>query len=553
MGDDRWMQKTPEGQDGGAARPGRVPRGRAPQTGSAVARIAEAARPLVKMGVAFARTLPGRTRDILERVDMPRRVEQSRKWVEARNFPEKAERLKAGLAEGGKRAAALSRDGADAAQARARPLLAAVKSGTSRRAQAVAAFASARSARLSEALARRRAERAERQARAAEQKALTQAAREDAPPEPVPVPSELMRLLKDEGVAVDGMDVREALPKPVHPHIAAQGALPLFAGEIDTPSPSSPPSVPPPVKEPFMPESSAPAPDPVPPAAARDAPKSGGPSKGAALKTLLSALFASTGSQPFYRNRTFQMTIGATACLAAAGAVAFMMTQGGTTSSAPGAAQAMGDMDRIQVEGIVRDYILANPEIIPQAMERLQSKRMASMVDQYRTQLETPFAGGWEGARDGDVVLVEFFDYACGYCRASLADIDRLLAEDKRLKVVYRELPILSEESGEAAKASLYAAKQGEYGSFHRTLYAAGRLSKESIDAAAKKAGIDPAALKQAMQAPDISAEIENNLRLAQALQATGTPTWVVGNQVLSGAVGYDALKEAIARVRSAR
>jgi len=544
MGDDRWMQKTPEGQNGGPAGPGRVPQGGAPQTGATLTRIAEAARPLVKMGVAFARTLPGRTRDIVERIDMPRRVEQSRKWVEARNFPEKAERLKAGLAEGGKRAAAVSRDGADAAQAKARPLLAAVKSGTSKGAQAAAAFASARSARLAEVLARRRAERAERQARAAEQKALTQAARDEASPEPVP--SELMRLLKDEGVAVEGMDVREALPKPVHPHIAAQGALPLFAGEIDPPPP-------PPVKEPFMPESPAPTPDPASPAAARDEATRGAPSKGAALKTLLSALFASTGSTPFYRNRTFQMTIGATACLAAAGVVAFMMTQGAATSSAPGAAQAMGDMDRAKVEGIVRDYILANPEIIPEAMERLQSKRMASMVDQYRTQLETPFAGGWEGERDGDVVLVEFFDYACGYCRASLADIDRLLAEDKQLKVVYRELPILSEESGEAAKASLYAAKQGQYGSFHRALYAAGRPSKDSIDTAAKKAGFDPAALKQAMQAPDISAEIENNMRLAQALQATGTPTWVVGDQVLSGAVGYDALKEAIARARSAR
>jgi protein-disulfide isomerase len=547
MGDDRWMQKTPEGQDGGPAGPVRVPQGRAPQTGSAVARIAEAARPLVKMGVAFARTLPGRTRDILERIDMSRRVEQSRKWVEARNFPEKAERLKAGLAEGGKRAAALSRDGADAAQARARPLMAAVKSGTSKGAQAVAAFASARSARLSETLARRRAKRAELQARAAEQKALTQAAREEAPPEPVPVPSELMRLLKDEGVAVEGMDVREALPKPVHPHIAAQGALPLFAGEIDPPPP------PPSAKEPFMPESPALAPEPAAPATKRDAPIGGGPSRGAALKTLLSAVLASTGSTPFYRNRTVQMTIGATAFLAAAGAVAFMMTQGAATSSAPGAAQTMGDMDRAKVEGIVRDYILANPEIIPEAMERLQSKRMASMVDQYRPQLETPFAGGWEGAADGDVVLVEFFDYACGYCRASLADIDRLLAEDKRLKVVYRELPILSEESSEAAKASLYAAKQGQYGSFHRALYAAGRPSKDSIETAAKKAGFDPAALKQAMQAPDISAEIENNMRLAQALQATGTPTWVVGDQVLSGAVGYDALKEAIARARSAR
>src|SRR3546814_11809143 len=104
----------------------------------------------------------------------------------------------------------------------------------------------------------------------------------------------------------------------------------------------------------------------------------------------------------------------------------------------------------------------------------------------------------------------EFFDYACGYCKASLPDIDRLLSEDKGLKVVYRELPILSDESGQAAKASLYAAKQGKYGRFHRALYGAEQLSKESIEAAAKQEGLDPATVKAAQSASDINAETDN-------------------------------------------
>lgn len=241
------------------------------------------------------------------------------------------------------------------------------------------------------------------------------------------------------------------------------------------------------------------------------------------------------------------MTIGATAFLAAAGGAALLLMQGSTA----GPAVVSGALDRAQVEEIVRGYILDHPEIIPEAMERLQAKQMAGIVDRYRSELETPFAGAFDGARDGDVVLVEFFDYACGYCKASLPDIDRLLAEDKKLKVVYRELPILSEESGEAAKASLYAAKQGQYGEFHRALYAQGRLSRESIEAAARKAGIDAGGLKSAMQAGDISAEIDSNMQLARALQATGTPTWIVGDQILSGAVGYDKLKAAIAKARS--
>src|SRR3546814_13470296 len=107
----------------------------------------------------------------------------------------------------------------------------------------------------------------------------------------------------------------------------------------------------------------------------------------------------------------------------------------------------------------------------------------------------------------------------------------------KGLKVVYRELPILSDEIGEAAKASLYAAKQGKYGRFHRALYGAEQLSKESIEAAAKQAGLDPATVKAAQSASDINADIDNNVRLAQSLQATATPTWVFCHQVLSGPV----------------
>src|SRR3546814_18017399 len=117
----------------------------------------------------------------------------------------------------------------------------------------------------------------------------------------------------------------------------------------------------------------------------------------------------------------------------------------------------------------------------------------------------------------------------------SLPDIDRLLSEDKGLKVVYRELPILSDESGQAAKASLYAAKQGNYGRFHRALYGAGHLSKESIEADAKQAGLAPATVKEEQSASDLNPESENNFRLAPALQAEGTTTWAVDDQMLVG------------------
>ena len=102
----------------------------------------------------------------------------------------------------------------------------------------------------------------------------------------------------------------------------------------------------------------------------------------------------------------------------------------------------------------------------------MQLRQAASTVAQHRQALETPFHGSWAGAANGDVVLVEFFDYACGYCRAALPDITRLLAEDKRLKVVYRELPILSDGSALAARVGLHAAEAGRYAAFHRAMYA---------------------------------------------------------------------------------
>lgn len=227
----------------------------------------------------------------------------------------------------------------------------------------------------------------------------------------------------------------------------------------------------------------------------------------------------------------------------AAATTAFMMQAG--------APAKLGDMDRQQVEQIVHDYILAHPEILPEAMERLNARRTSDVVKQNRAAIETPFAGAWEGAAKGDVVVVEFFDYACGYCRASLPDIAKLLANDAKVKMVYRELPILSPLSGDAAKVSLLAAQKGQYMSYHRTLYGAGRISRDTIFAAAASVGIDRNAAEAAMVNPAYERETESNLKLAQALQASGTPTFVVGDQVLNGAVGYDALREAVAKARN--
>ena len=196
----------------------------------------------------------------------------------------------------------------------------------------------------------------------------------------------------------------------------------------------------------------------------------------------------------------------------------------------------------------VRDYLLENPEVLPEAMTRLREREAAKVVSANRSALETPFAGAWAGAQDGDVVLVEFFDYACGYCRKSNADVDRLLREDPKLKVVWREWPVLGPDSEAAARASLAAAQAGRFKPFYDTLFSAGRPTAESIGKARSAVG-----LSGDLPADAADGELRRNFQLATSLEATGTPTFVVGDQIFQGAVGYEALRDAIKEARESK
>jgi predicted DsbA family dithiol-disulfide isomerase len=202
--------------------------------------------------------------------------------------------------------------------------------------------------------------------------------------------------------------------------------------------------------------------------------------------------------------------------------------------------------DRAATELIVRDYILDHGEILPEAMERMQRRQASASVAQHRAALERPFHSAWAGAADADVVLVEFFDYACAFCRAANPDVERLLREDRRLKVVWRELPVLGPDSQAASLVSLGAARQGRFRAFHDRMFALGRPSEGVVAQAIAETGV-----AREGESAEGRAELARNFELARAVSATGTPTFVVGDQVLQGAVGYQALKRAIAAARA--
>jgi protein-disulfide isomerase len=198
---------------------------------------------------------------------------------------------------------------------------------------------------------------------------------------------------------------------------------------------------------------------------------------------------------------------------------------------------------------IVREGIVKHPQVLIEGQEALREQQYAPVLAASRAALETPFASSWKGAAKPEVTLAYFYDYACGYCRRSNPDIERLLAEDKGLRVVYREFPILGPDSVAAARASLAASRAGRFAGFHDALYKAGNPTPETLAIAGQAASITPEQAKN----PAIEAEIENNYRLASALGATGTPLFVVGNRVINSAVGYDALKDAVAKARAAK
>jgi protein-disulfide isomerase len=196
---------------------------------------------------------------------------------------------------------------------------------------------------------------------------------------------------------------------------------------------------------------------------------------------------------------------------------------------------------------IVRQGLMADPQILVAAADALRDRQYEPTLTAQRAAIETPYASSWKGAAKPDVVLVEFFDYACPYCKASNPHIEQLLREDKGLRVVYRELPILGPESVAAARLSLAASKAGHFRQFHDTLWAAGRPGPETIAVASRAAGLQT----PVTPSPDAEAELNRNFKLAGALGATGTPLFVVGNKVMNSAAGYETLKKAIADARA--
>ncbi len=195
----------------------------------------------------------------------------------------------------------------------------------------------------------------------------------------------------------------------------------------------------------------------------------------------------------------------------------------------------------------VRSYLLAHPEVLPEAMDRLRQNQTLTALAAAGDNLNVPFPGAVLGNPRGRRVLVEFTDYNCTYCRRSVADVAALIATDPQLKVVVRELPILAPSSAVAARMALAAAEQGKFARFHEAMFAAGHPDPRTMAAAAQAAGLDLARAAKVAADPATEAELAHNLDYARQLGINGTPAWITGGRMISGAIGREALARAVA------
>jgi len=225
-------------------------------------------------------------------------------------------------------------------------------------------------------------------------------------------------------------------------------------------------------------------------------------------------------------------------------------------------AQSFTDTQRGDIEAIVKNYLISHPEVLEEAMAELSKRQTAAEAQKHEESItknaSTIFnspRGVTLGNKDGDVTFVEFFDYNCGYCKRAMADMLDLLKNDHKLKIVLKEFPVLSEGSVDAAKVAVAVRMQDptgqKYLDFHQKLLGGrGPADKARAMAAAKDAGLDTARIEKDLSSPEVKATIQENFKLAEDMGLNGTPSYVIGKQIVVGAVGLEGLKEKIGIAR---
>jgi protein-disulfide isomerase len=224
---------------------------------------------------------------------------------------------------------------------------------------------------------------------------------------------------------------------------------------------------------------------------------------------------------------------------------------------APSRAEDFSDAQRGEIERIIKNYLVSHPEVLEEALGELEKRQAVAEAEKHRSAVkeysQALFNSSHQvtlGNPQGDVTLVEFFDYNCGYCKRALTDLTTIMKDDSKLRVVLKEFPVLGPGSIDAAKVAVAVRMQDKgkkYFDFHtRLLNGRGQADKARALAAAKEAGFDVARIEKDINSDEVRVSLEESMKLAEALGLNGTPSYVVGQEIVIGAVGLEALRQKV-------
>jgi protein-disulfide isomerase len=230
--------------------------------------------------------------------------------------------------------------------------------------------------------------------------------------------------------------------------------------------------------------------------------------------------------------------------------------------SAPVMAQTISPAQRGEIETIIKNYLIQHPEVLQEALGELEKRQAAAEAEKHQAAVKDHAEALFNSKRQvvlgnpkGDVTMVEFFDYNCGYCKRAMGDMLELMKSDPKLRVVLKEFPVLGEGSVEAARVGVAVRMQDptgkKYLDFHQKLFASrGSIGRAQALAAARDTGLDMSRLEKDMASDEPKLTLEETFKLADALGLSGTPSYVIGPQVVIGAVGFAGLQEKINAAR---
>jgi protein-disulfide isomerase len=234
-------------------------------------------------------------------------------------------------------------------------------------------------------------------------------------------------------------------------------------------------------------------------------------------------------------------------------------------AAAPARAQSFNPEQRGEIERIIKEYLLSHPELMQDVMSELEKRQSVAEAEKHRDAVKQHSDAIFTSPRQvtlgnlqGDVTVVEFFDYNCGYCKRAMQDVFQLTKDDPKLKVVFKEFPVLGPGSVDAAKVAVAVRMQDKSGKkyldFHQKLLGGrGQADKARALAVAKEVGMDMKRIDTDMATDEVKVSIEESLKLAETLGLNGTPSYIVGTDVVIGAVGLDALRTKVSTARCGR